>query len=151
MKLQVTPTAYLCVKGATEAIAFYEKAFGAKEEFRLIGPDGRVGHAEMEIGTSRIFLADEYPDFGAMSPVTIGGSPVQMHLSAADAEAAMQKALAAGATLVRPVQDQFYGERVAMVADPFGYRWFLAQPIESVTPEEMQRRWTEAMDPGAAN
>lgn len=141
-KLRHTPTAYLVVKDAPTAIAFYERAFGATEIVRLTDPRGKVGHAELAIGDSVMMLADEHPDFGALSPGTIGGSPVKFHLAVADADAAMERALQAGATLVRPVEDQFYGERSGMVADPFGYSWYLAQHKEDVSPNEMQRRWS---------
>lgn len=143
-----TPTAYLCVKDAARAIQFYAEAFGAREAFRLTGPTGKIGHAELAIGNSLIMLADEHPDFGALSPVSIGGSPVKFHLSVADADVAVEKAVKAGATLVRAVKDEFYGERTGMVADPFGYSWFLAATIEEVTPQEMQRRWTAVFPTG---
>ena len=137
-----TPTAHLVVKGAAYAIDFYSRAFGANESFRLTDTAGNIGHAELSIGNSSIMLADEHPSFGALSPVTIGGCPVKFHLSVPNADEAVERALAAGATLVRPVQDQFYGERSGMVADPFGYSWFLAHPIGPVSPEEMQKRYS---------
>lgn len=136
---------YLTVKGAGEAIAFYERAFGAKEIFRLVGPDGKIGHAELALGTSRIMLSEEYPDFGALSPHTVGGCPMKMHLTVEDAEAAVARAVEAGAMLIRPVKVEFYGEKTGMVTDPFGFSWFLAELVERVTPEEMQRRWDAMM------
>ncbi|MBI4910145.1 MAG: VOC family protein [Acidobacteria bacterium] len=136
-----TPAAYLVAKDAAKAIEFYTAAFGAKEEFRLTDPAGIIGHAEIAIGNSFLMLADEHPSFGALSPATIGGCPVFFHLAVENADVAVERALNAGATLVRPVQDQFYGERSGMVADPFGYRWMLGSPIEEVSPEEMQRRY----------
>ncbi len=138
-------TAYLTVKGAADAITFYERAFGAKENFRLVGPDGRIGHADLSIGTSHFMLSEEYPDFGALSPVTVGGCPMKMHLAVPDADATVQAAVAAGATLVRPVKLEFYGEKAGLVMDPFGFGWFVAEHVETVAPEEMQRRWDAAM------
>ncbi|OYW09266.1 MAG: glyxoylase [Acidobacteriia bacterium 12-62-4] len=141
----MTPLVYLTVKGAAEAIAFYERAFGAKERYRLVGPDGKIGHAELALGTSVVMLSDEYPDFGALSPHTVGGCPMKMHLVVADAEAAVARAVEAGAMLIRPVKAEFYGEKTGMVTDPFGFSWFLAEVVEQVTPEEMQRRWDAMM------
>jgi PhnB protein len=140
-----TLTAYLTVKDAAKAIEFYQNAFGAAELFRLTEPGGKIGHAEVAVGNSVFMLSDEYPDFGALSPQTIGASPVKLHLAVPDADAAVERALNAGATLVRPVVDEFYGERTGMVADPFGYHWFIAAPKEVVSPEEMQRRWSSQL------
>ncbi|MBL8645493.1 MAG: VOC family protein [Rhodospirillaceae bacterium] len=147
-KGQSTPTAYLGVKDAKEAIKFYAKAFGAKELFRLTEPGGKIGHAEISIGVATLMLADEYPDFGCLSPQSIGGSPVQFHLYVKNADAAVKKAVKAGATLVRPVEQQFYGDRGGTVADPFGYKWMIAQRVEVVSPKEMQRRWMKMFTPG---
>lgn len=134
--------AYLAVKGAQQAIDFYVEAFGAVLDFKLVDPgDGRIGHAELEIGASRFFIADEYPDFGAVSPDTLGGSPVKFHLDVADADAFVAQAVQRGATVLRPVTLEFYGSRSGMLADPFGYSWFVASQVEAVSPEEMQRRW----------
>ena len=142
---------YLTVKDAAAAIEFYRVAFGAAEQFRLIGPDGRIGHAELRIGGSTLMISDEWPDFGALSPPTIGGSPVKLHLYVDDCDAVVGRAVAAGATLLRPVVDQFYGDRSGMIADPFGHAWFVATLKEMVSPEEMQRRWTSALgDPANA-
>jgi PhnB protein len=135
---------YLVVKGAAKAIEFYAKAFGAREVFRLVEPSGKVGHAELEIGKSTLMLADEYPDFGALSPVTLGGSPVALHLYVEDVDAVVLRATAAGATVLRPVKDEFFGDRTAMVADPFGHKWHLSTRKENVSPEEMQRRMDAA-------
>ena len=143
--------AYLAVRGAAEAIAFYERAFGATLDFKLVDPgDGRIGHAELQFGATRLFLADEYPDFGAVSPETIGGSPVKLHLEVADADAFVAHAVSAGATVLRPVKLEFYGERSGLIADPFGYSWFIASKSETVTPEEMQRRWQAMFAAGEA-
>jgi len=132
---------HMTVHDAKAAIDFYVKAFGAAELFRLVEPgSGRIGHAEIRIGDSVVMLNDEYPDFGAKSPAATGGSPVAFHIQVADADKAVDRAVKAGATLMRPVQDQFYGDRSGMVACPFGYRWFLAATKEVVSPEEMQKR-----------
>ena len=138
-----TVTPYLIVKGAAEAIAFYTKAFGAKELFRLSEPSGKVGHAELEIRGSTFMLADEYPDFGALAPTTIGGSPVSLHLSVDDVDGVVANATAAGATVLRAIKDEFYGDRTGMIADPFGHRWHVSTRKEEVSPQEMQRRWSE--------
>jgi PhnB protein len=131
---------YLIIKGAAEAIVFYEAAFGARELSRLAGKEGRIGHAEIRIGDSIVMLADEHPEIGALSPKTIGGSPVSLHLYVEDVDAVVARAVAAGATLIRPVADQFYGDRTGGVEDPFGYRWFIATRKEDLTPEEIGRR-----------
>ncbi len=131
---------YLIVSGASEAIAFYVKAFGAREIFRLKDPAGKVGHAEIEIGAAHLMLADEYPDFGALGPLTVGGSPVSLHLYVADVDAVVVRATEAGATVVQPLRDEFFGDRVALLVDPFGHKWHLATRKEDVTPAEMQRR-----------
>ena len=132
------------MKNAAEAIEFYSQAFGAEEIFRMTDPsDGRIGHAELRFGETLMMLADEYPDFGALSPDTIGGSPVTFHIDTASTDAAVAQAVSAGATLLRPAADQSFGERVAQVLDPYGHRWMLSQTIEQVTPEEMQKRWNE--------
>lgn len=139
---QMSP--YLAVRGAQAAIDFYTKAFGATLDFKLVDPgDGRIGHAEMLIGESRLFIADEYPDFGAISPDTLGGSPVKFHLSVADCDAFVAHAVSHGATVLRPAKLEFYGDRSALLADPFGYSWFVASKVEDVSPQEMQRRWNE--------
>jgi PhnB protein len=131
---------YLYIKGAADAIEFYKKAFGAIEKERLTGPDGRVGHAEIRIGKACIMLADEFPEMGVLSPKTIGGSPVAIHLYVQDVDALAQQAEAAGAKVVRPVKTQFYGDRGGKFEDPFGHSWFLSTHVEDLTPEEMQRR-----------
>jgi PhnB protein len=141
---QVTP--YLIVKGAEDAIAFYQAAFGAEERYRLTDPaTGKIGHADLGIGGATIMLADEHRDFGALSPATIGGTPVMLHLNVADADAVVARAERAGATVLRPVQDQFHGERSGMIADPFGHQWFIGTPIAEVSPEEMQARYEKAV------
>jgi PhnB protein len=135
----VTP--YLIVKDAAAAIAFYTKILGAKEKYRLTDPSGQVGHAELAIGKGQIFLADEFPSFGALAPPTVGGSPVGLHLYVADVDAAMERARVAGALVLRPAADQFYGDRAGMIADPFGHHWYLATRQKTVSPREMQKQY----------
>jgi PhnB protein len=134
----VTP--YLIFSGASDAIVFYKKALGAEEILRMDSPGGRIHHAEISIGDSRIMLADEHPEIEALSPKTIGGSPVTIHLYVEDVDAAVARAVAAGAKLVRPVADQFYGDRTGGIEDPFGYRWFIATHKEDLTMDEIRRR-----------
>lgn len=141
-----TLSPYLVVKDTAAALDFYTRALGATERFRLTNKSGTFGHAEMEVNGAVIMMADEHPDFGALSPHTIGGCPIKLHLAVDDVDAAAARAEEAGATLLRAPKDEFYGERVAQIADPFGYTWFLAKQIEEVAPEEMQRRWTAALE-----
>ncbi|MGH6878752.1 MAG: VOC family protein [Rhizomicrobium sp.] len=141
-------TPYIIVKNAASAIAFYETVFGAREEYRLPGPDGQIGHAELTIGAGRLMLADEHPAFGALSPPSIGGTPVKLHLYVEDVDATIACAEKEGATVLRPAQDQFYGDRSGMIADPFGHQWFLGTRKENITPEEMQRRYRESFGAG---
>jgi PhnB protein len=138
-------TPYMTVRDAAAALAFYKKAFGAEELFRLTEPGGRIGHAEFRIGDSPIMISDEYPDFGALSPAALGGSPIKLMLYVPDCDAAVKRAVAAGATVLRQPADQFYGDRTAMVADPFGHGWYLQTRIEEVSPQEMQKRYAKAM------
>jgi PhnB protein len=126
----VTP--YLCLNGAAEGLEFYKRAFGAKEIMRMPAPDARVGHAEIEIGGSRIMLADEYPEMNFRIPKSYGGSPVNIHLYVEDVDRVTDRAVAAGAKLIRPVQDQFYGDRTGTVEDPFGHVWHVATHKEDV-------------------
>jgi PhnB protein len=133
---------YLRVYSAAEAIDFYSRAFGATELFRLTEPSGRIGHAEMKIGPSTIMLSDEYPESGIKGPKSLGGTSFSLHLHVADVDEAFRQAVEAGAEVVRPLQDQFYGERSGTVRDPFGHEWLLGGHLETVTPEEMQRRYT---------
>jgi PhnB protein len=141
-------SAYLIVKGAARALDFYTRAFGAQEVFRLAEPGGRIGHAEFRIGNSTVMLADEYPDFGALAPSSLGGSPVSMHLLVDDVDDVMRRAVAAGATQLRAPKDEFYGERRGMLSDPFGHQWHVSTRTEEVSHEEMQKRFTTMM--GAA-
>jgi PhnB protein len=135
-----TVTPYLMFSGASAAIEFYKKALGASEVMRLDDPNGRIHHAEIKIGDSCIMLADEHPELQALSPKTIGGSPVSLHVYVEDVDAAVDRAVKAGAKLVRPVADQFYGDRSGGVEDPFGYRWFIATHKEDLTIDEIRRR-----------
>ena len=139
----VTP--YLIIKGAAKAIEFYKQAFGASELMRMEGPDGRIGHAEIKIGDSPIMLADEYPEIGYRSPAALGGTPVSIMLYVEDVYTLFPRAVAAGAKVLQPVQDQFYGDRSGTVADPFGHVWTLATHKEDLSPEEMRRRGEDAM------
>ncbi len=134
--------AYLHVADATAAIEFYQRAFGAREKFRLTEPSGRIGHAELEFGSTTIMLSDPFPECGIEGPKAGQSASVTIHLHVDDADAAIAQAVAAGARLDRPAQDAFYGERGGSVFDPFGHRWLLGHSIEEVTPEEMQRRYT---------
>jgi PhnB protein len=138
-----TLTPYLIVKGAAAALEFYAKALGAQELFRMADPSGKVGHAEMKIGDSPFMLADEFPEMGAVAPPAGGGHSVSFLVYVPDVDAAFARALAAGAKAVRPVQDQFYGDRSGTLEDPFGHQWTLATHVEDVSPEEMERRAQE--------
>jgi PhnB protein len=134
----VTP--YLIVKDAGGAIDYYKKVFGAQELFRLSGPDGKIGHAELKIGDSVVMLADEHPGMGALGPQTIGGSPVRMMVYVDNVDEVVPRAVAAGAKILRPVADQFYGDRAGGIEDPYGHHWHVATHKEDVPPEEMKRR-----------
>jgi len=138
-------TPYLCCKDAARAIEFYKKAFGATEAMRLSEPGGRIGHAEIRIGDAPIMLSDEYPEMDVRSPQSLGGSPVLIHLYVDDVDALASRAVAAGAKLLRPVADQFYGDRSGRLADPFGHVWTVSTHIEDVTPAEVERRFEAFM------
>ena len=138
-------TAYLCVNGAAAAITFYKKVLGAKEAMRIAAPGGRVAHAELEIGGSKIMLADESPQTGFKGPRSHGGSPVMLHLYVEKVDRVFARAVKAGATERQPPKDQFYGDRNASFEDPFGHVWYVATHIEDVSPKEMKRRAKEAM------
>lgn len=140
-----TVTPYMVCLGAGDAIAFYKKAFGAKERLRMGGPDGRIMHAEMKIGSSIVMLSDEIKEMGQTSPQTIGGVGVQMFLYVPNVDKAFAQAVAAGATAEMPPTDMFWGDRFAKVGDPFGHKWAIATHIEDVSPKEMARRGAEAM------
>ena len=133
-------TAYLSIKGASDAIEFYKKAFGATEVMRMAQPDGRIGHAELQIGDSKIMLADEHPEMDFRSPRAIGGTPVMLHLYVDDVDTIVGRAVAAGAKVLRPIQDQFYGDRSGSVADPYGHVWHVATHKEDLSMDEIRRR-----------
>lgn len=135
---EVTP--YLIVKNAAKAIEFYKNVFGAVEKFRMADAQGRVGHAEIKIGSSTVMMADEHPERGAVSPQTLGGTPVSMLLYVPSVDETTKRAVEAGSKLMMPVQDQFYGDRTGTLQDPFGHVWTVATHKEDVSPEEMKRR-----------
>jgi PhnB protein len=136
---------YLSVDGAAEAIDFYTQVLGATERMRMPMPDGKVGHAEIQIGDSVVMLADEFPEMGIVGPKTIGGTPVTLGVYVEDVDKTFDTAVKAGAKELRPVEDQFYGDRTGQFEDPFGHRWSIATHIEDVAPDEMARRAAEAM------
>jgi PhnB protein len=135
-----TVTPYLALKGGAKALDFYKQAFGATELYRLAMPDGRIGHAEIRLGDSVIMLADEFPEHGFRAPQTVGGTPVNLHLYVEDVDAFVKRAVAAGAKEVKPVMDQFYGDRSGQLEDPFGHLWWVATHKEDLSPEEIQKR-----------
>lgn len=135
-----TITPYLSIKGAADAIEFYKRAFGAKEVMRLAQPDGRIGHAELQLGDSRVMLADEFLDMDFRSPQSIGGSPVTLHMYVEDVDTVVKQAVAAGAKVTRPVQDQFYGDRSGTLTDPYGHIWHVSTHKEDLSPEEINQR-----------
>ena len=134
----VTP--YLSVNDAASAIEFYKKGFGATEIMRLPDPSGKIGHAEVKIGNAIVMLADEFPEHGHVSPKTLGGSTVKLHMYVEDVDAFFDKAVAAGAKILIPIADQFYGDRSGRLEDPFGHIWLVSTHTEDVSPEEMQKR-----------
>ena len=140
-------TPYLVLKGAAQAIEYYKKVFGATELVRMNGPGGTVGHAELQIGDSIIMLADENPQMGEghASASTIGASPVSLYLYLPNVDEVIQRAQAAGAKVLRPAADQFYGDRSGFIQDPFGHFWGIATHIEDVSPNEMKERMKKAM------
>ena len=143
-----TVTPYLIVRDAARAMDFYKRAFSATELVRMPGPGGKIMHAEIKIGDSPIMFADECPEMKALGPQTIGGSPIFIILYVEDVDSLFAQATAAGATVERPLENQFYGDRSATLIDPFGHRWTISTHIEDVSPEEMNRRMA-AMKPGA--
>jgi PhnB protein len=135
---RVTP--YLVIDGANDAIDFYTAVLGAKERMRMPTPEGKVGHAELELGDSLIMLADEFPEMDARSPKTVGGTPVSMLVYVEDADGVFDRAIEAGAKELQPVEDKFYGDRSGQFEDPFGHQWSVATHVEDVAPEEMAKR-----------
>jgi uncharacterized glyoxalase superfamily protein PhnB len=138
--------AYLRVHDAARAIEFYKLAFDAEELFRLTEPSGRIGHAELRIGPATLMLADESPEAGRRGPVPPARASSLIHLHVGDVDDAFAQAIRAGATVIRPLEDQFYGERSGTLRDPFGQEWLLGSHIETVTPDEMQRRYTAILE-----
>ncbi|MCI0747127.1 MAG: VOC family protein [Verrucomicrobia subdivision 3 bacterium] len=143
-----TATPYLIIKGAADAIEFYKKAFGAKEAMRMPGPNGKIMHAEIRIGDSAIMMADEMPEMGFRGPQSLGGTPVSLMLYVEDVDAMAKRATEAGAKVMRPVQDQFYGDRAGTFTDPFGHVWTLATHKEDVSREELNRRAQKMFEGG---
>lgn len=139
-------TPYLIIRGAAKALDFYQRAFKAVELFRMLAPDGRIGHAEIKIGDSIIMLADEHPEMGAKGPESCGGSPVRLMLYVENVDSIFAQAVEAGAMIERPLADQFYGDRTGGLTDPYGHIWYLATHIEDVSPEELDRR-SKAIQP----
>jgi PhnB protein len=133
-------TPYLVVKGAGDAIDFYKNAFGATERMRLQSPDGKVGHAELDIGDSCFMLADEHPEMGAVGPETVGGTPVSLMIYCENVDQVFKRAIEAGAVELRPLKDQFYGDRSGSLRDPYGHHWTIATHTEDVTPEQIAER-----------
>ncbi|HEV3000888.1 MAG TPA: VOC family protein [Solirubrobacteraceae bacterium] len=136
---------YLHVDGASAAIDFYTRVLGATERMRMDAPGGRIGHAELQIGDAIVMLADEFPDMGVRGPKSIGGTAVTIHAYVEDVDAVFARAIEAGATEVRAVEDQFYGDRSGQFEDPFGHRWNVSTHVEDVPPDEMERRAAAAM------
>jgi PhnB protein len=145
-----TVTPYLFIRGAAAAIDYYKKVFGAQEIMRLKAPNGLIAHAELRIGDSMVMLGDENPLWGNKSPQTLGGSATGLHVYVENVDAVVQAAVDAGAQLVRPVQDQFYGDRTGSVTDPFGHIWSVATHVEDVSPEEISRRMAKVMSQAAS-
>lgn len=139
---------YLCVSDTGAAIVFYREAFGATEKFRLTEPSGRIGHAEMAFGGMTLMLCDEYPEYRIRSASTLGATPVTLHLHVDNADAMIERAVRAGATLEQAPGDAFYGERSGVVRRPFGHRWLIGHSIEEVSTDEMQRRYTALFEGG---
>jgi PhnB protein len=143
---QVTP--YLCIDGASAAIEFYTKVFGATERMRMSAPGGKIGHAELQIGDSVIMLADEFPEMGIQGPKTLGGTTVTLNVYVDDVDAVFDRAVNEGAKALGQVQNQFYGDRSGQFEDPFGHRWSVATHIEDVPPDEIAKRAAEEMGSG---
>jgi PhnB protein len=135
----------LRVRGAAQAIEFYAQAFGAIERFRLVEPSGRIGHAEMQLGPSVLMLSEEFPEYGLFGPTAGKDGGAAIHLQVDDADAVAKQAVRAGAQLLSPCTDQFYGERSCRIRDPFGHIWLIGHLVENLTPGEMQRRYTKSM------
>lgn len=133
-------TPYLCCRHAAEAIQFYSKAFGALETYRLADAAGKIGHAEIRIGDAVLMLSDEFPELGVRSPLTLGGTPVALHVYVEDVDALASRAADAGAKILRPADNQFYGDRTVKLEDPFGHVWIFATHLEEVADAEIRER-----------
>ena len=140
-----TLTPYLTVRDGARAIEYYKQVFGAVETFRLAGPDGRIGHAELKIAEATIMLSDEHPELDVLGPESRGGSTIGIHILVEDADRVFNAAVAGGAKAIRPVADQFYGERSGKLSDPFGHVWFIGSRVEDISSDEMVRRASELM------
>jgi PhnB protein len=138
--MNATITPYLCARNAAAAVDFYVKTFGAEEILRLDQPDGRLGHCELKIGDGVVMLADEFPELEFFSPEHLNGTSVSVHILVPDVDTTIEKAVAAGATLQRPVKDEFYGHRTGTIIDPFGHRWLIGTVIEDLSTEEIKKR-----------
>jgi PhnB protein len=145
---QISP--YLAVDGAADAIDFYTEVFGARERMRMPAPDDKIGHAELEFGDSLIMLADEFPDMGHRGPKTVGGTPVTINVYVDDVDDVFARALQKGAKELKPVENQFYGDRTGQLEDPFGHRWSVGTHVEDVPPNEMEKRAAEMMSGSTA-
>jgi PhnB protein len=135
-----TVTPYLYMKNCAKALDFYKAAFGAKEIMRIPGKNGQISHAEITIGDSRLMVSDEHPEFGALGPQSVGGTPIGLHIYVPNVDAVFQKAVDAGAKVDRPIQNQFYGDRTGTLIDPFGFKWYVATHVEEVSPDELKKR-----------
>jgi PhnB protein len=133
-------TAYLAIDGASDAIEFYKKIFGAQERFRMPQPDGTIGHAEIQLGDSVIMMSDAFPEMGVVDPKKLGGTPVTLSVYVQDVDTTFANAIKAGGTQVQPVEDKFYGDRAGQFEDPWGHRWNVMTHVEDVSPEEMEKR-----------
>jgi len=138
-------TSYLAIDGAGDAIEFYKKVFGATERFRMPGPDGKLGHAEIQIGDSVIMMSDAFPEMGSIDPKALGGSPVTLSVYVEDVDKTFKEAMNSGATELQAVEDKFYGDRSGAFQDPWGHKWNVMTHIEDVSPEEMEKRAAEFM------
>jgi PhnB protein len=145
-----TVTPYLVVNDAVAAIDFYVRAFGAKAGYKMVAPDGKIGHAELKIGDSQIFLADEFPGSDSKAPIPDGAPPVSLHLYFSDVDKAFARAIAAGATSTMPLTNMFWGDRFGKIRDPFGHLWSLSQHVEDVSAKEMNKRAAAAFAPPPA-
>ena len=143
---QVTP--YLIVDGGEAAIGFYSKVLGARERMRMGSPGDRIGHAELTLGDSLVMLADEHPEMGILGPKSVGGTPVTISVYVEDVDSVFERAVSEGASSIRPVENQFYGDRSGQFEDPFGHRWNVASHVEDVSAEDMEKRAAEMMGGG---